>query len=96
MSRLKKSEAEIVKSGLEASLSLEEFKTPDRLPSTFDGIWISQSQKCAYLRRMADAGIIQAKWHERGWFKWYSYRRLRLNGNDGIAFSKPADGELPF
>ena len=67
--------AEQIKQGLYDALQPDIFMHPDYLPNEFRGIWISDAQKRAYLRRMMESGVIQAEWHERGWYKWYSYRR---------------------
>lgn len=72
--RLSKKDAQAVKNGLVAALNTNLFIHPSHLPNQFDGIWINDAQKRAYLRRMADSGLIQARWHERGWYKWYTYR----------------------
>jgi hypothetical protein len=72
--RLSKSEAERVKQGLIMSLNADFYKHPETLPNEFEGIWINDQQKRAYLRRLADKGLIVAKWHERGWYKWYTYK----------------------
>ena len=75
--RLTKVQANIVKDGLVAALS-DKFKHPDSLPNSFGDIWINDQQKRAYLRRFMKKGIIRGKYHERGWYKWYSYALLAL------------------
>ena len=75
MSRLTKEIAEQVKHGLYEALKDDIFMHPNYLPNKFGGIWINDAQKCAYLRRMMESGVIQGKYHKRGWYKWYSYRR---------------------
>lgn len=72
--RLSKAQAEIVKHGLVMSLQDDVYKHPDALPNYFGDIWINDQQKRAYLRRLADNGVIFAKWNERGWYKWYTYK----------------------
>lgn len=73
--RLNRYQASCVKYGLIKSLN-DHFEHPDSLPNEFDGVWISDHQKFAYLRRLADAGHIQVKRHCRGWYVWNTYRRL--------------------
>lgn len=75
MSKVTKAIADQIKQGLLDALKTDLFMHPDYLPNEFRGIWINDAQKRAYLRRMMEAGIIQGKWHERGWYKWYSYRK---------------------
>jgi hypothetical protein len=72
--RLSKSDAESVKNGLMLSLDYRAYKHPQTLPNVFDGIWINDDQKRAYLRRLADKGLIVAKPHQRGWYKWNTYK----------------------
>lgn len=71
--RLSKQEAQVVKSGLIASLKTDVYIHPERLPNQFGDIWINDEQKRSYLRRLAKNGVISSKWHERGWYKWFTY-----------------------
>lgn len=80
--RLSKTQAQIVKDGLVAALSEEVYRHPDRLPNNFGDIWIDDQQKRAYLRRLAEKGIIWQAYHSRGWYRWFTYK-------------KPT-GDLPF
>lgn len=78
--RLSKQEAEAVKVGLVNALIREEFRHPKRLPNNFGDIWINEQKKRAYLRRLAEKGLIRAAWHERGWYRWYTYALNILDG----------------
>ena len=73
--RLSKAQAQIVKDGLVNALSYDVYRHPNRLPNEFGGIWINDQQKRAYLRRLAEKGLVFQNWHERGWYKWFTYKK---------------------
>lgn len=73
---LKPHQAAIVKRGLMAQMT-EEFRHPDYFPNQFDGIWIDDGQKRAYLRRLSEKGLVRCAYHERGWYKCNTYAALR-------------------
>lgn len=71
---------------------------PDHLPNVFDGLWISHAQKLSYLRRLADKGLIRQKYHERGWFRYYTYARLPLSHENYMLMQLliGETGDIPF
>lgn len=74
--RLNKVQANFVKRGLIESLQQGKFIHPDRISNEFNGIWINDQQKRAYLRRLAEAGKIRVRYHSRGWYSWNTYAPL--------------------
>lgn len=95
--RLKPHQANAVKVGLMRSLT-DKFVHPYRLPNVFDGIWINDAQKRAYLRRLAERGLIRFAYHERGWYRYNTYSRLRPSDENYTAMQTliGETNELPY
>lgn len=94
--RLTPYEADVVRAGLEASLSLEVFKHPDSISNHPGDIWINDRQKSYYLHQLADRGQIERRYHWRGWYCWCTFRRIYKNGNDPVDAKGLVYGEIPF
>jgi len=77
MSRLTKKEAQIVKDGLLSQMT-DRYRHSQMFGNKFGDIWINDAQKRGYLRRLAENGLCQQAYEQRGWYKWYSYKALEL------------------
>lgn len=94
--RLSPYQSNVVRSGLEASLSLEHFKHPDSISNFPNGIRITDRQKSYYLHQLADKGTIERKYNSRGWYIWCTFRRIYKNGNDPVEAVGMSIEDIPF
>lgn len=94
--RLTPYQANMVRAGLEAALSLEYFRHPDMITNFPNDIHITDRQKSYYLHQLADKGQIERKHHSRGWYSWCTFRRIYKNGNDPVDAEGLTPGEIPF
>lgn len=94
--RLTPYQSNMVRAGLEAALSLEYFRHPDMVTNYPNDIHITDRQKSYYLHQLADKGIIERKYHWRGWYCWTTFRRIYKNGDDPIEAKGLILGDIPF
>jgi len=94
--KLTRYQSDMVRSGLEASLSLDIFKHSDSISNYPNDIHITDRQKSYYLHQLADKGVIERKYHWRGWYCWCTFRRIFKNGNDPVEASGYSLGDIPF
>lgn len=94
--RLTPYQSNMVRSGLEASLSLENFKHPDSVSNHPNDIRITNRQKSYYLHQLADRGVIERKYVIKGWYTYCTFRRVFKNGNDPVEAVGLTLGEIPF
>lgn len=94
--RLTPYQANMVRSGLEAALSLETFKRPYSITNYPNDIHITDRQKSYYLHQLADKGVIERKYQYRGWYTWCTFRRVYKSGNDPVDAKGLVYGDIPF